>query len=100
MGQILGRIKQQIGCRISKSFARFFFLSIINTNLKTATRPYSLYLVSSIIMEIDESERYLATGDVNGVVKIWNISEYCINIEQKDVLVTSERKKLVNLMFI
>ena len=51
-------------------------------------------------MEIDESERYLATGDVNGVVKIWNISEYCINIEQKYVLVTSERKKLVNLMFI
>ena len=24
-------------------------------------------------MEVDESEQYLATGDVNGIVKIWNI---------------------------
>jgi len=58
------------------------------------SRLFRLYLVSSIIMEIDDSERYLATGDVNGVVKIWNISDYCMNIELKDPLITSERMKI------
>ena len=42
-------------------------------------------------MEIDESEKYLATGDVNGIVKIWNIGDYCMNTDQKDPLITSER---------
>ena len=36
---------------------------------------------SSIIMEIDpDGENYLATGDVNGNIKIWNIENYCRNI--------------------
>lgn len=30
-------------------------------------------------MEKDESEKYLGTGDVNGIVKIWKIDEYCLN---------------------
>ncbi|CAF0765559.1 unnamed protein product [Brachionus calyciflorus] len=35
--------------------------------------------VNSVIMEIDEKERYLATGDVNGLVKVWNITSYCLS---------------------
>jgi len=29
-------------------------------------------------MAVDESERWLATGDVDGIVKVWDISEYCV----------------------
>ncbi|XP_061024246.1 WD repeat-containing protein 49 [Dama dama] len=35
--------------------------------------------VGSIIMSTDKSNRYLATGDLEGWLKIWNIEEYCIN---------------------
>ena len=42
-------------------------------------------------MEIDESEKYLATGDVNGIVKIYNIADYCLNVDTQDPLITSER---------
>ncbi|CAF4177200.1 unnamed protein product [Rotaria socialis] len=37
--------------------------------------------VSSIIMEIDVHNKYLATGDVNGVVKLWDIEQYCLQSE-------------------
>lgn len=45
-------------------------------------------------MEIDQTEQYLATGDVNGIVKIWNISEYCKNVhlrEQKKIETTPRK---------
>jgi hypothetical protein len=44
-------------------------------------------------MEIDKTEQYLATGDVNGNVKVWNISEYCRNIHLREykVLNTNPR---------
>ncbi|CAF4730979.1 unnamed protein product, partial [Rotaria magnacalcarata] len=29
-------------------------------------------------MEIDVHNKYLATGDVNGVVKLWDIEQYCL----------------------
>ena len=45
-------------------------------------------------MEIDESEKYLATGDVNGIVKIWSIADYCLNVDPKDAIITSERKQI------
>ena len=35
-------------------------------------------LVASIIMEVDANYKHLATGDLNGLVKIWDIEEYCI----------------------
>ena len=36
-------------------------------------------------MEIDsDGEQYLATGDVNGNVKVWNIENYCRNIHQRE----------------
>ena len=31
-------------------------------------------------MHIDKNEQYLATGDVNGNLRVWNISDYCKNI--------------------
>ncbi|XP_072826852.1 cilia- and flagella-associated protein 337 [Vicugna pacos] len=35
--------------------------------------------VGSIIMSTDKTNRYLATGDLDGWLKIWNIEEYCLN---------------------
>ncbi|XP_006774248.1 PREDICTED: WD repeat-containing protein 49 [Myotis davidii] len=35
--------------------------------------------VGSIIMATDKLNRYLATGDLDGCLKIWNIEEYCLN---------------------
>ncbi|XP_074661966.1 cilia- and flagella-associated protein 337-like isoform X2 [Tubulanus polymorphus] len=34
--------------------------------------------VGSVIMAIDETDEYLVTGDVDGLVKVWDISEYCL----------------------
>jgi hypothetical protein len=48
-------------------------------------------------MEINSSEKYIATGDVNGIVKVWNIAEYCLNIDidsnqESSNLITNPRK--------
>lgn len=51
--------------------------------------------VGSVIMERDESEKYLGTGDVNGLVKIWDISSYCLNFDSETPTLNSER----NLIF-
>ena len=29
-------------------------------------------------MTVDETNSYLVTGDADGVIKVWDISEYCI----------------------
>ncbi|XP_072428782.1 cilia- and flagella-associated protein 337-like [Chiloscyllium punctatum] len=34
--------------------------------------------VASIIMTVDKKSDYLITGDVNGLIKVWNIQEYCL----------------------
>ncbi|XP_078586384.1 cilia- and flagella-associated protein 337-like [Branchiostoma floridae x Branchiostoma japonicum] len=34
--------------------------------------------IGSIIMATDDLNRYLATGDVDGNAKVWNIEEYCL----------------------
>ncbi|CAH8477419.1 unnamed protein product [Dicrocoelium dendriticum] len=39
---------------------------------------------SSIIMTIDSNDQYLATGDIEGRVKIWNIKEYCMYDEEEE----------------
>lgn len=47
-------------------------------------------------MDVDEKENYLATGDVNGLVKIWNIKCYCLKLNLKiDSIIVDER----NLFF-
>ncbi|XP_060232929.1 WD repeat-containing protein 49 [Meriones unguiculatus] len=35
--------------------------------------------VGSIIMSTDKLNQYLATGDTDGWLKIWNIEDYCVN---------------------
>ena len=37
-------------------------------------------------MEIDVRNKHLGTGDVNGLVKIWNIEEYCLQSNQFDLI--------------
>jgi hypothetical protein len=46
-------------------------------------------------MEIDENDRYLATGDANGIVKVWNIKNYCLNTNLNSPLIATERKCLI-----
>ena len=29
-------------------------------------------------MTVDDTNSYLVTGDADGVIKVWDISEYCI----------------------
>jgi hypothetical protein len=45
-------------------------------------------------MEIDDSEKLLGTGDGNGLVKVWDISNYCLNLSLKEPLITTARKFL------
>lgn len=52
-------------------------------------------------MEVDSASKYLATGDVNGIVKVWNIADYCLDIIDFDHLIEDERKELeTKLLFI
>ena len=42
-------------------------------------------------MATDKKNRYMATGDVDGVIKVWDITEYCVTAGD-DVINTSPRK--------
>ncbi|XP_032752844.1 WD repeat-containing protein 49 [Rattus rattus] len=44
--------------------------------------------VGSIIMSTDKLNQYLATGDPDGCLKIWNIEEYCTNSTESKVTQT------------
>lgn len=46
-------------------------------------------------MEIDSSEKYLATGDTNGLVKVWIINEYCTKLIGNENLITNARKSFI-----
>ena len=72
-------------------FQAHFDGKLVSINLIKSLSPFDLS-VSSIIMEIDEHERYLATGDVAGMVKIWNISEYCLQINDSTLETNSPRQ--------
>ncbi|XP_027441501.1 WD repeat-containing protein 49 isoform X3 [Zalophus californianus] len=41
--------------------------------------------VGSIIMSTDKSNQYLATGDLDGRLKIWDIEEYCLNSSKSKI---------------
>jgi len=36
-------------------------------------------------MEVDLRNKHLGTGDVNGVVKIWDIEQYCLQSERSTI---------------
>ncbi|GAB1287618.1 WD repeat domain 49 [Apodemus speciosus] len=44
--------------------------------------------VGSIIMSTDKLNQYLATGDPDGWLKIWNIEEYCTNSTESKITQT------------
>lgn len=44
-------------------------------------------------MATDKYSRYLATGDGDGFVKVWNITEYCHKIIDKPPLTKQPRKQ-------
>jgi len=53
------------------------------------------FAAGSIVMAVDKmTSRWLATGDVDGVVKVWDISSYCI--EETGELCTTLPRKLRN----
>ncbi len=48
-------------------------------------------VVSSIIMEMDFRHKYLGTGDVNGVIKIWDIEQYILQSDLVNIENTPPR---------
>lgn len=44
-------------------------------------------------MAMDSKCRYLATGDVDGTVKIWDIRDYCTE-KQDDIIVQPPSKSI------
>jgi len=48
-------------------------------------------------MEIDIRNKHLGTGDVNGVVKIWDIGEYCLPSDSSDLETNLPRSSEMNL---
>jgi hypothetical protein len=36
-------------------------------------------------MEIDMRNKHLATGDVNGLVKLWDIEQYCTQTDLSNI---------------
>ena len=49
--------------------------------------------VGTIIIAVDQYRRYLATGDADGLVKVWNISEYCTEIIEETPATKKPRKE-------
>lgn len=47
----------------------------------------------AITMATDKDCRYLATGDGDGFVKVWNITEYCLNIIDRSPLTKQPREQ-------
>ncbi|KAF7233512.1 hypothetical protein EG68_05686 [Paragonimus skrjabini miyazakii] len=45
---------------------------------------------SNIIMCVDKTNEYLATGDIEGTVKVWNIKEYCMYEGEEEVFLPPE----------
>jgi hypothetical protein len=43
-------------------------------------------------MAVDNNNHYLVTGDVDGLVKVWDIQEYCLQDTAVDVITTPPRK--------
>ncbi|XP_062597738.1 WD repeat-containing protein 49-like [Saccostrea cucullata] len=46
----------------------------------------------SVLMATDKKNRYMATGDVDGLIKVWDITEYCVQAAD-DVITTSPPQK-------
>ena len=45
------------------------------------TLPFdSPNLAGTMTMEVDDTNSYLVTGDADGVVKVWDIMEYCLRL--------------------
>ena len=35
-------------------------------------------------MTVDDTNSYLVTGDADGIIKVWDISEYCLVMADND----------------
>ena len=59
----------------------------------------SLYILAagSIIMASDKNNQYLVTGDVDGVIKVWEILEYATHSVSEPVT-TTPRKLLSSVV--
>ena len=69
----------------------FFSIDFDKSNLIHEYNRSNAKKVTSIIMEVDSTNKFLATGDVNGIVKVWNISDYGLNVDEHDQLISHER---------
>lgn len=44
-------------------------------------------------MAIDKKNRYMATGDVDGVIKVWDILEYCVQVLDDIIIIVLRKYK-------
>ena len=53
---------------------------------------------SSIVMEIDSTDTYLATGDPTGTTKLWDISDFGLNVSGQHPMtyINNERKLTIS----
>ena len=47
---------------------------------------HSFSLAGSLTMNTEETNSYLVTGDADGLIKVWDINDYCVtgNVLRKD----------------
>lgn len=43
-----------------------------------------MFLAGFLTMTVDDTNSYLVTGDAEGVIKVWDISEYCAASTEDD----------------
>ena len=59
----------------------------------TPCLPCCVGAVGSVIMAVDEDSNWLVTADVDGLVKVWDISQYCLYDNSEDGVVTDPPRK-------
>jgi hypothetical protein len=50
-------------------------------------------------MDIEKDENYLVTADVNGNLRVWNIMDYCRNINKETKLIETPRNYIQLVSF-
>ncbi|XP_021372289.1 WD repeat-containing protein 49-like isoform X5 [Mizuhopecten yessoensis] len=59
-----------------------------NTSTSSLAAEFQAHTNGSIIMATDKLNQWLVTGDADGLIKVWEITEYCMH-SQTDVILKS-----------
>ncbi|ELU05069.1 hypothetical protein CAPTEDRAFT_229382 [Capitella teleta] len=60
-----------------------------NTNNNKLLAEFTAHSqVGSLVMVVDEHSHWMATGDVDGLIKVWDISQYCMYDSEDSIITT------------